>query len=92
MSFDMVDNESLLMLLDMEGVAVSIGSACKAGSTEKSYVLQAMGLDDEHLKSSVRFSFAKNLTRSDIDYAVEVLQKAVERLRSISALTKAGRR
>lgn len=92
MSFDMVDNESLLMLLDMDGVAVSIGSACKAGSTEKSYVLQAMGLDDEHLKSSVRFSFAKNLTRSDIDYAVEVLQKAVERLRSISALTKAGRR
>ena len=92
MSFEMVDNESLLMLLDMEGVAVSIGSACTAGSLLPSHVLKAMGLSDEQVKSSVRFSFAKNLTRSDIDYAVEVLQKSVEKLRSISALTKAGRR
>ena len=92
MSFEMVDNESLLMLLDMEGVAVSIGSACTSGSAEPSHVLKAMGLDDDIIKSSIRISFGKNTSRNDIDYEVEVLTKSVGQLRSISAVTKAGRK
>ena len=91
-SFDMVDNESLLMLLDMEGVAVSIGSACTSNSAEPSHVLKAMKLDDDIVKSSIRISFGKNTSRSDLDYVVDVLVKAVSQLRSISAVTKAGRK
>lgn len=91
-SFDMVDNESLLMLLDMEGVAVSIGSACTSNSAEPSHVLKAMKLDDDIVKSSIRISFGKNTSRSDLDYVVDVLEKAVSQLRSISAVTKAGRK
>ncbi len=91
-SFDMVDNESLLMLLDMEGVAVSIGSACTSNSAEPSHVLKAMKLDDDIVKSSIRISFGKNTSRSDLDYVVDVLEKAVSQLRSISAVTRAGRK
>ena len=91
-SFEMVDNESLLMLLDMEGVAVSIGSACTSNSTQPSHVLKAMNLEDDVIKSSIRISFGKNISRSDIDYVVEVIEKSVDKLRSISAVTKAGRR
>lgn len=91
-SFEMVDNESLLMLLDMEGVAVSIGSACTSNSAQPSHVLKAMGLDDDEIKSSIRISFGKNTSRSDIEYVIDVIEKSVAQLRSISALTKAGRK
>ncbi len=92
LSFEMVDNESLLMLLDMDGVAVSTGSACTSNSIEPSHVLEAMGLDEKLARGSLRFSFSKNISKADIDYVIEVLSKAVERLRSISALSKAGRK
>ncbi len=92
MSFEMVDNESLLMLLDMEGVAVSIGSACTSNSTQPSHVLKAMGLEDDKIKSSIRISFGKNTSRSDLDYVIDVLSRSVAKLRSISAVTKAGRK
>lgn len=92
MSFEMVDNESLLMLLDMDGVAVSTGSACTSNSIEPSHVLEAMGLDEKLARGSLRFSFSKNISKADLDYVIEVLAKAVEKLRSISALTKAGRK
>lgn len=90
--FEMVDKESLLMLLDIEGVAVSAGSACTSNSTLQSHVLKAMGISDEFANSSIRFSFGKNTTKADLDYAIDALVKSVERLRSISALTKAGRK
>ncbi len=90
--FEMVDKESLLMLLDIDGVAVSTGSACTSNSTLQSHVLKAIGLSDEFANSSIRISFGKNLTKADLDYAIEVIVKAVEKLRSISALTKAGRK
>lgn len=89
---EMVDKESLLMLLDLEGVAVSAGSACTSNSIEQSHVLKAIGCDDERANSSLRFSFGKNTTKQDLDFAVDALVKSVEKLRSISALTKAGRR
>jgi len=91
-SFEMVDKESLLMLLDMEGVAVSTGSACTSNVVEESYVLKAMNVESEFLNSAIRFSFGKNISKSDIDYVVEAIVKSVEKLRSFSALTKAGRR
>lgn len=92
LSFEMVDNESLLMLLDMEGVAVSTGSACTSNSIEPSHVLEAMGLEEKFARGSLRFSFSKNISKTDLDYVIEVLAKSVEKLRSISALSKAGRR
>ena len=92
LSFEMVDKESLLMLLDMEGVAVSAGSACTANSIEPSHVLKAMGLDDEDVNGAIRFSFGKNISKQDIDYTIDVLENSVSNLRAISAITKAGRK
>ncbi len=92
MSFEMAEAESLLMLLDLDGIAVSTTSACMSNALEPSHVLRAMGLSDELAQSAIRFSFGKNLSKSDIDYVVEMLVKNVARLRSISALTKAGRK
>lgn len=91
-SFEMAEAESLLMLLDLDGIAVSTTSACMSNALEPSHVLRAMGLSDELAQSAVRFSFGKNLSKSDIDYVVEMLVKDVARLRSISAITKAGRK
>ncbi len=91
-SFEMVEGESLLMLLDLDGVAVATGSACTSNSLLPSHVLKAMGVEDELAQGSIRFSFAKNTSKADVDYALEVLINAVKKLRAISPITKAGRR
>lgn len=86
-SFRFIEGEGLLINLDLEGVAVSTGSACSSGTLEPSPVIRALGVNDELARGSIRFSFGKDNTEEDVDYAVEVLSKAVERLRALSPLT-----
>lgn len=83
-SFERVEGESILLMLDMEGIAVSTGSACATGSLEPSYVLLASGLDIELAHSSIRFSLGRYNTEEDIDYVISVLPGIIKRLREIS--------
>ena len=85
-SFSGVEGESLLMMLDFSGIAVSTGSACSSGSLERSYVLGAMKVADELAQGSIRFTLGRNTTKEDIDYTVEELCRAVKKLRSMSAI------
>ena len=89
-SFRFIEGEGLLINLDLEGVAVSTGSACSSGTLEPSPVIRALGVDDELARGSIRFSFGKDNTDEDVDYTVEVLVRAVERLRALSPLTLAS--
>jgi cysteine desulfurase len=89
-SFRFIEGEGLLINLDLEGVAVSTGSACSSGTLEPSPVIRALGVDDEIARGSIRFSFGKDNSEADVDYVVEVLARAVERLRALSPLTLVG--
>ena len=82
-SFSGTEGESLLLSLDLAGIAVSSGSACSSGSAEISHVLRAMGLPPDRAAGSVRITLGKQNTTEDIDYAMEVLPKAVKRLREL---------
>lgn len=79
-SFGGIDGESLLIALDLKGIAVSTGSACASGSLEPSHVLQALGLTRDEVRGSLRFSLGAYTTREEIDYAVSVLAETVTRL------------
>lgn len=87
-TFERIEGESILMLLDMHGIAVSTASACTSQSLEPSHVLRAMGIPDEIAHGTIRFSFGKNLSIDDIDYTVQKLKEVVDRLRSISPIKK----
>ena len=91
-SFQFVEAEALLTLLDMAGIAVSTGSACTSGSTLPSHVLKAMGLSTELAKGTIRFSFGKSTTKEDVDYIVEKLTESVAKLRELSPKSKRGRK
>jgi cysteine desulfurase len=86
-SFRYIEGEGLLIHLDMNGIAVSTGSACSSGTLEPSPVIRALGRDEELARGSIRFSFGKDNTDADIDYAVEALVRAVEALRALSPLS-----
>lgn len=85
-SIEGIEGESLLLLLDMNGVCASSGSACTSGSLDPSHVLLALGLKHEVAHGSLRLSIDENTTDEDIDYILEVVPMVVERLRAMSPL------
>ncbi len=83
-SFHSIEGEGLLINLDLQGVAVSTGSACSSGSLEPSPVIRALGRNDETARGAIRFSFGKDNTIEDVEYVLEILPKAIENLRRLS--------
>ncbi len=87
-SFKYIEGESLLLSLDLQGVAASSGSACTSGSLDPSHVLMAMGLDHETAHGSLRLTLGRDNDEADVDYVLKILPPIVERLRNMSALYK----
>lgn len=83
-SFDRVEAESLLIALDLEGIAVSTGSACSSGTLEPSHVLKAMGFPAHRTQNSIRFSLGMDNTEAHVDRVIEVLPRVVDKLRSLT--------
>ena len=86
MCFEGVEGESLLLMLDMNGISASSGSACTSGSLDPSHVLLAIGLKHEVAHGSLRLSLSENNTVEDVDYILEVLPTIIDRLRAMSPL------
>ena len=82
--FDGVEGEPLVIALDLKGLAVSSGAACSSGAIEPSHVLTAMGLSPARARSSLRISLGKQNTRADVDFALQVVPAAVERMRAVT--------
>lgn len=87
-SIKYIEGESILLMLDMNGIAASSGSACTSGSLDPSHVLLAMGLPHETAHGSVRLTLGDDTTAEDIDYTIGVLKNTVTRLRAMSPLYK----
>ena len=86
LSFEFIEGESLLLMLDMKGVQASSGSACTSGSLDPSHVLLAIGLSHEIAHGSLRISFGTENTEEDVDYIVDNLEEIVSKLRAMSPL------
>jgi cysteine desulfurase len=82
--FDHIEGESMVIALDLKGLAVSTGAACASGAIEPSHVLLAMGLRADQARSSIRFSLGKQNTTEDIDIALALVPETVARLRELS--------
>jgi cysteine desulfurase len=82
--FDHIEGESMVISLDLKGLAVSTGAACSSGAIEPSHVLVAMGLRTDRARASIRFSLGKQNTEEDIDFALALVPEAVARLRELS--------
>ena len=85
-SFQFIEGESLLIMLDMEGICASSGSACTSGSLDPSHVLLAIGLPHEIAHGSLRMTISEETTKEDVDFVVEKIKEIVARLRSMSPL------
>ena len=85
-SFQFIEGESLLIMLDMAGICGSSGSACTSGSLDPSHVLLAIGLPHEIAHGSLRLSLSHETTKEDIDYTVDRLKEIVAKLRDMSPL------
>jgi cysteine desulfurase len=85
-SIEFLEGESLILMLDMRGIAASTGSACAAGSLDPSHVLMAIGLPHEIAHGSLRFTLGRCNTQEDADYVIEQLEAVAERLREMSPL------
>ena len=85
-SFQFIEGESLLIMLDMEGICGSSGSACTSGSLDPSHVLLAIGLPHEIAHGSLRLTLNEEITKEDLDYVVDTLKRIVEKLRGMSPL------
>lgn len=82
--FDHIEGESMVIALDLKGLAVSTGAACSSGAIEPSHVLMAMGLRSDRARASIRFSLGKQNTAEDIDLALALVPETVARLRELS--------
>ena len=91
LSFAGAEGESIVLNLDIEGIAVSSGSACTSGATEPSHVLLAMGIDRIVAQGAVRFSLGRSTTREQIDYVLAKLPPIIERLRAMSPISPEAR-
>ncbi len=91
-SFEFIEGESLLLNLDLKGVAASSGSACTSGSLEPSHVLLAMGICHEIAHGSLRLTLGKSTTKEEIDYLLEILPEIVAKLRAMSPLYNSERK
>jgi cysteine desulfurase len=80
-TFEGIDGETLLMNLDLKGIAVSAGSACSSGAVDASHVLLALGLDKKRAKASIRLSVGDFTSIEDLDYVIEQLKEIIDRLR-----------
>ena len=80
-AFKNVESESLMLLLDMDGICVSAGSACNSGSLEPSHVLKAIGCPDEYIYNSIRLSWDDTLTENEVNYVIESIKKNVRKVR-----------
>lgn len=85
-SFEYIEGESILFMLDLNGIAVSSGSACSSGSLDPSHVLLAIGVPIEIAHGSIRFSFGKENTMEETDYVVDKLKEIIQKLREMSPL------
>ena len=83
-SFERLEGEAAVIAMDLEGIAISTGSACSSGSLEPSHVLMAMGLRPEVVQGSLRFSLCYHNTEPEIDRAIQTLEMVVQRLRKLS--------
>ena len=85
-SFEFIEGESLLIMLDMKGICASSGSACTSGSLDPSHVLLAIGVPHEVAHGSLRLTLSEETTKEDIDFTVDKLKEIVPYLRSMSPL------
>jgi len=88
LTFEYIEGEAMLLMLDMQGISVSTGSACSSASLTPSHVLSALGIPVEKIHGTLRMTVGDFTTKEDIDYTVDILKTVVKRLREVSSVSK----